>query len=93
VHVSELGGVSGEKPLRINRILVTTYDPKAEWNPRQLSPGECAMALLSHTVAARSRPQQVMAHLRRAVEGADGYETPRGDSEALAATLVRDLSE
>jgi hypothetical protein len=92
VHVADLGGVAGDKALPISRILVTTYDPSAEWNPRKLSSGECAMALLSHTVAARSRPEQVMYHLRRAVEGAVGYESPRGESEELAKRLVSELS-
>jgi hypothetical protein len=91
-HVNSLGGVAGEQPLRISQIVATSYRPDAEWRPRQLTAGESVLALLSHTVPARSRPEQVMRHLTRAVDGAVAIESPRGDSDELAPLLFKELA-
>jgi hypothetical protein len=91
-HVNTLGGVAGEEPLRISQIIATSYRPDAEWRPRRLTAGESVLALLSHTVPARSRPEQVMRHLTRAVDGAVAIESPRGDSDALAPLLLEQLA-
>jgi hypothetical protein len=90
-HVGALGGVAGEEPLRISDILVTTYKPNAEWHPRRLTPGESVLALLSHTVAARSRPEQAMRHITHAVKGAVAFESERGESDEVASILLDDL--
>jgi hypothetical protein len=49
------------------------------------------MALLSHTVAAQTRPQQVMSFLTKSVAGAVLLESPRGDAGALAPLLLAEL--
>jgi hypothetical protein len=90
-HIAELGGMAGDQAQRITDIIVTQYKPGAEWNPRQLSGGESVLAMLSHTVAAQSRPEQVMRHITRAVPGARALEGPRGESEAFADMLLDEL--
>jgi hypothetical protein len=92
IPVQELGGVAGEQPRRITDIVVTTYKPKAEWKPRELTAGESALALLSNTVPAQTRPEQTMRHLRQAVEGARAVEGPRPDSAAFAKMLLEQLT-
>lgn len=91
VSVDELGGIAAEKPRRITDIIVTTYKPKGEWQPRELTPGESALALLSNTVPAQTRPEQVMRHLRVAVDGARAFESARGESDPFAKMLVVQL--
>ena len=89
--VESLGGTAGITPLRIGAVVATAYEPHALWRPRRLSSGQAMMALLSHTVAARTRPEQVMSHLRASVEGAVLIESPRADAAALVPTLLREL--
>ena len=69
-------------------VVATSYRPDARWEPRELSRGESAMALLSNTVPAQSRPRQTMRYLTRAVSEAVGYESPRGDAAELAPQLL-----
>jgi hypothetical protein len=83
----ELGGCTRRERLRIGLVLVTRYCRGATWQPSPLSPGEAMMALLQHTVAARSRTREVLAVLRAAMAGVEGMEGIRGD----AADLVRAL--
>lgn len=89
--VGEIGGTAGEDPLRIGQIVVTTYKPGSEWQPRELSPGESVLAMLSHTVAAQTRPEQVMRHITRAVDGAVAIESSRGDAESVVPLLLDEL--
>jgi hypothetical protein len=89
--VESLGGVAGEAPLPVGAVIVTTYRPGAEWRPARLSPGEGALALLSHTVPAQERPAEAMRAVTRAVDGAMVLRGERGDAEALVPRLLAEL--
>ncbi len=89
--VETIGGTTGVEPLRIAAVIATAYEPQAQWRPRRLSSGQAMMALLSHTVAAQTRPAQVMRHLRASVEGAVLIESPRAEAGPLAPVLLREL--
>lgn len=89
--IESLGGVAGEEPLPIRLVVATTYSPGAQWAPRQLSPGEGVLALLSHTVAAQTRAEQVMRYLTQSVPGATLIESPRGEAAELAPLLLSEL--
>lgn len=90
-HVSKLGGVAGDQPLPVSQIVVTNYRKAAEWKPRKLTPGESVIALLSHAVPARSRPEQSMRHLTRAAENAVAFESERGEADEVASILLEQL--
>lgn len=89
--VGDLGGTAGEEPLPIRAVVATAYAPGAQWQPRRLSPGEGVLALLSHTVAAQTRPEQVMRYLTRCVDGATLIQSPRGEAADVAALLLAEL--
>lgn len=89
--VAGMGGVVGDEPLPIGLVVATSYTPGARWNPRRLSPGEGVLALLSHTVAAQTRPAEAMPFLRRSVEGAIILESPRDSADAIAGLLLSEL--
>ena len=89
--VESLGGTAGAQPLRIAAVIATAYEPQAQWQPRRLSSGQAMMALLSHTVAAQTRPEQVMRHLRASVQGAVLIDSPRAEAGPLAPLLLREL--
>ena len=52
--VSTLGGRAGSKPLPVGLVIVSEYKAGARWRPRQLSAGKGALAVLAHTVSART---------------------------------------
>src|SRR3954452_23724579 len=86
--VGELGGIAGDVALPMSLAAVTYYVPGAEWQPRRLSPGEGALALLSHTVAARDKPKESLEFVTRAAEGAVVLEGERGEAEEFAAMIL-----
>lgn len=83
-----LGASVGEDPIPLGLAVVTYYVPGSDWNPRRLSPGEAAMALVARAVAARYRPKEVLSVLARGVENAVVLEGQRGEAEEFAAMLL-----
>jgi hypothetical protein len=92
VHVDELGGVSGDTALPVGAIVVTSYRPGAAWEPRELSPGRAALALLYNTVAALSRHEEALSVLSRATPGALLLEGDRGEAEPVVEEVLSRLS-
>jgi serine kinase of HPr protein (carbohydrate metabolism regulator) len=91
-HVEAMGGVAGEKPVPVGAVLVTRYEAGADWRPRPLSTGEAALALLSHTVPAQTRPAQALRAISRSVEtSAAVVEGARGEADAVASVILADL--
>jgi hypothetical protein len=91
--IESLGGNVGERPLTVGLIAVTRFKPTAQWAPRRCSEGEGALALLSHTVPARSRPEPALHAVRRAATGALVLEGDRGEAADAAAALLAVLDE
>jgi hypothetical protein len=89
--VESFGGVTGDEPLPLGMIVVTTYTRGAEWNPKRLSPGAGALALLANAVPAKERPGDVLPAISRAAEGALVLEGDRGEAEAVAPLLLAEL--
>ncbi len=83
-----LPGPVGTKPLPLGLVVVSEYRAGARWRPRPLSTGQGLLALLAHTVPARSRPAEVLEVLRRAVNGAPVLRGKRGEAEAVAPALL-----
>ncbi len=86
--VESLGGRAGDRPLPIAVIAFTRYRPGAVWALRPCTAGEGAVKLLEHSVAARSRPEEVLAAVRRAASGAVVLEGDRGEADRAAAALL-----
>ena len=86
--VESLGGRAGDRPLPIALIAFTSYRPEAAWALRPCSAGEGAVKLLEHSIAARSRPEQVLAAVRRAATDAMVLEGERGDAGQAASALL-----
>jgi hypothetical protein len=86
--VESLGGRAGDRPLPIGVIAFTSYRPGAAWALRPRTAGEGAVKLLEHSIAARSRPEQVLAAARRAATNALVLEGERGDAGQAASALL-----
>ena len=78
----------GRRPIPVGVVIQTEYSSGAKWRPEPLSAGEQAIALLSHAVAARDRPREVLATLARAVSGSRGFKSQRGSADRTARALV-----
>jgi hypothetical protein len=92
VHVSELGGLSGDAALPVGAIVVTNYRRGAMWEPGELTPGRAALALLYNTVAALTRHEEALAVLSRATSGALLLEGERGEPEPLVDDVLARLA-
>jgi hypothetical protein len=86
--VESLGGRAGDRPLPVAVIAFTSYRPGAAWALRPRTAGEGAVKLLEHSIAARSRPEQVLAAVRRAATDAVVLEGERGDAGQAACSLL-----
>lgn len=89
--VESLGGVAGEEAIPVGMIVFTSYRPDAQWNPRRVSAGEGAMALLANAVPARERPAEVLRAVSAAAKGAIVIEGDRGEADAIASLLLAEL--
>lgn len=91
--VESLGGRAGDHPLPVAVIAFTNYRPGAAWALNARTAGEGAVKLLEHSIAARSRPEQVLAAVRRAATDALVLEGERGDAgQAAGALLSRQIA-
>jgi hypothetical protein len=89
--VESLGGKVGDEPLPLGMIVVTSYMRGAEWNPRRLSRGAGALALLANAVPAKDRPDEVMQAISRASSDAVVIESDRGEADEVAPLLLEEL--
>jgi len=86
--VESLGGRAGDRPLPVAVIAFTSYRAEAAWALSARTAGEGAVKLLEHSIAARSRPEQVLAAVRRAAGDAVILEGDRGDADEAARALL-----
>lgn len=91
--VESLGGAAGEGPTRLALVADLMYRADADWAPRTLTPGAGALALLSNTVPARTRPAQVLAAASRAIGSAKVIAGDRGEADVTARLLLDELRQ
>jgi hypothetical protein len=98
--VEALGGTAGSEPVPVRAVVSTTYRPGAVWEPRELSSGRGALALVAHTLGAPDKLPTPLPVLSQAVAGALVLEGERGEADSVAPQLlarlksyVADLSE
>jgi hypothetical protein len=88
IKAESLGAEVGSKPLPIKLIIATRYEKSARWRPKAVSSGNGVLLLLSHTLAARSRPNVAMDILYKAVSGAQVLRGPRGQAEEVVDAII-----
>jgi hypothetical protein len=91
--VERLGGTAGIEPLPVGLVAITQFRRDGSWEPRRLSPGEGVLALLPHTMPARTRPASSLRALTRALSrGAVVLQGARGEARDLAPRLLDELA-
>lgn len=83
-----LGASVGQEPIPLGLMISTYYAPGTEWNPRRLTRGEAAIALMSKVVSARYRPQEALKLLSLVVDGVTALEGQRGEADEFAELLL-----
>ena len=91
-HVDDLGGRAGDRALPVAAMVHTTFRPGAVWQPEQLTVGKGVLAMMLHTLAARTRADEALPTVRRAVEGALLLEGDRGEAAEVAPKLLELLT-
>ena len=86
--VESFNGVAGKEPLAVGLLVVTSFRPGAEWDPKRISSGEGALALLSNTVTVRKRPEAGMRAVTKSLENAVVLEGERGEADDVAERLL-----
>ena len=71
----------------------STIEQGARWRPRALPPGRAMMAMLAHTVSARTNPQAALATLGQVTPHALVLKGRRGEAEEMVDVLLRTASE
>jgi hypothetical protein len=81
-------GHTGRTPIGAGLIVLTNYEPGAEWRPGSCTPGEGALGLLEHTIPARSRPQDALAAVSKLAREARVISGKRGEAGEVADALL-----
>ncbi|MBI5301004.1 MAG: hypothetical protein HY868_02625 [Chloroflexi bacterium] len=90
--VEHFGGQAGDAPLPVGMILVSEYRARAQWRPQRLSPGHGALALVAHTIAARSKPAQMLPIFRQIVTRAPVLKSARGEARHVVDSILNKYS-
>jgi hypothetical protein len=89
--VESLGGARGRRPLPVGLVIVTEYKPGARWRPRQLTPGQGALALLNNALSIKSRPETAFPVLNHAATRAPFLKSARGEAKDVANFILSEL--
>jgi len=71
-------------PIPLGWVLISRYEAGSVWRPRRLSCGETLLGLLDNTVPLRSRPEESVKSLAKAMTNAQGFEGLRGEAASFA---------
>lgn len=86
--VESLGGVAARKPLPVAMVVMTQYRDGARWKPETLSPGEGALEIMAHTIAARRWPALALSVIGTVADQAIIIRSERGDARELAHEIL-----
>ncbi len=93
VHVADLGGHNGTRPLAVGLVVMTNFAEGASWRPRKLTSGKGVLELLSNTVSARRDPTAALHTLEKVAAGATVLKGARGEATSMAAKVLRKLED
>jgi hypothetical protein len=85
---SDFGAAVATKPVPVGLVVVTQFRAGTRWQPRELTVGDGALALLANTVAAQTRPKEALQAASKAVESAIVLEGDRGEASDIADHVI-----
>jgi hypothetical protein len=88
VAASALGGWHQRRALPVGLVVLSTFEQGAAGRARRLPRGRALLSLLSHAVAARIAPQEVLAALEGLVRSAPVVRVKRGEAREAARRIL-----
>ncbi len=88
VPVEALGGKIGREPIPVGAVLLTGYEPGAEWKPERLTIGQGIMEIIPHTIPRVFNTKFSLKVLNTALRDAIILKGSRGDAAELAIKLL-----
>jgi hypothetical protein len=88
VAATALGGLHQRKSIPVGLVVLSTFEQGASGRARRLPRGRALLSLLSHAVAARIAPDQVLDALEGLVRAATVVRTKRGEAPAAARRIL-----
>ena len=89
--VEELGGRAGRGALPVGLVVLSRYERGARFRPRQLTPGEGVLEMLSNTVSARRAPARALAALSEVAARTVILAGARGEASHAAESILNGL--
>ncbi len=86
--VEDLGGTFGKGPIPVGLVLITGYEPEAEWKPEILTPGNGILKIIPYALSIRYRTDFSMQVLHNIASRAIIASSLRGSAERFAKTLL-----
>jgi hypothetical protein len=86
--IESLGGTTGERPVPVGVVAISTYESGADWNPVSLSAAQGVLAVIGHAVAVHDRPAETLAVVHRALSTARVLEGVRGEADEAATAML-----
>ena len=87
-----LGARTGSDAIPVGLVAITSYRPGARLSPEPLGSGAALLALLGHTIPARTRPRQAIGTLKAALQGATAWMSDRGEAADVARAILDSMS-
>jgi hypothetical protein len=92
VDPQKLGAPVGRRPLPVALVLSCRYRAHVTARLAPLTPGQTVLALLRHTVAARTRPIDALDRLSMVAKRARALYGVRGEARSMAERLLAELT-
>lgn len=93
VPVAELGGSVSDERLPAGLILITKYEPDAEWKPEILTVGEGVVEMVPHTISIRRNTEFALKVLNLAASRAIIARGKRNDARKFAEYILNYLDK
>lgn len=88
-----IAAAAGTLPLPVGLVVVTYFNPDAEWLPTTLAGAAAALELIAHTPTVTTRPHDAMKAVTTALQGAVLLKSERGEADEVARDLLERLVE
>jgi len=79
------------RPIPLGWVLISRYEAGSSWQPRRLTCGETLLGLLDNTIPLRSRPEDSVRALAKAMTNVQGFEGLRGEAASFARQALASL--
>ena len=88
----KLGASLGVKPLPLGAVVICKYKVGARWKPAPLSSGQCALELMTSSIAVRSRPEHTLRRIQKLLGSAVFVKGRRGEAQESATSILNLLN-